>query len=175
MYIFGAAEILPYDMNKEQFEDLYNNHWDKLFAFCLNYTNDPHISKGLVQNIFISIWERREELSIQGAAENYLFRAAKLKVAEYFRNKAIRRTNLEKATVNQATSKNNIEDFIYFNELKNRVKEIVSKLPPQCKLVYTLSREGGLKNSEIANQMSLAEKTVENHLTRALNTLRSKL
>ncbi len=159
-------------MSREEFEYLYNSHWEKLYNFCEHLTANSEISKGLVQNIFLSIWERKDQLSIRQEAENYLFGAAKLKVAEFFRNKSIRKANFDKASANWKSSENTTENAITQNELSHVIAKLVNAMPSQCKMVYKLSRENGLRNLEIANRMAISEKTVENHLTRALNLLR---
>ena len=88
--MFEIDAPLTKSINEATFTEVYNTCWEKVFAICYNHTHDVEVAKELVQEIFKSLWERRENLQINVSLERYLLRAAKLKVSEYSRNKQLR-------------------------------------------------------------------------------------
>ena len=89
-------------------------------------------SKGMVQDIFRSLWERRQELEIQNI-EHYLIRSAKFKTFEFVRNKVNRQKHNEFQSMDCRTSSNCTEEQVLFNNLKAKVDDLVDTLPCQCK------------------------------------------
>ena len=76
--------------------------------------------------------------------------------------------NLEVQSYNQ-------QDPVLFEEMKAEIDKIIESLPPQCKAVYKLSRNEDLKNREIAEELNISIKTVEKHITKALDEIRKQL
>lgn len=146
-----------------------------MYSLCFYRVQDHETARELVQDIFFSIWERRDALQINGAPEHYLLRAAKLKVMEHFRNAQVRQRYLEEIAVNTRAQENTTENYILLNELRGRLKTYVETLPAQCRRVFELSRQQGLNIHEISVEMVISEKTVKNHLTRALASMRCVL
>jgi len=161
-------------INRASFESLYNDHWEQVYAVCYNSIRDAEVAREMVQDVFKSLWERREELQLNNA-EHYLIRAAKFKTFEYFRNKAIQQKAGELASIGCPHSSNCTEEKVLFNELCVRVNSVVDGLPCQCKRVYKMSREQGMLNREIASELMISERAVEMHISKALSSLRLKL
>ena len=129
-----------------------------------------------MQEIFCSLWERRENLHIEGPLENYLVRAAKFKLIDYYRKKAKAPVCVDTAAVSACLAfENCTENDVLYHALSEKVGDLVDKLPCQCRLVYKLSREKGLNAKEIAEALLISEKTVKNHLTKALGFLKAEL
>ncbi|MEH6657353.1 RNA polymerase sigma-70 factor [Leeuwenhoekiella marinoflava] len=158
----------------KKFEKVYNIYWEKVYAVCYNNTKKMELAQGMTQDIFKSLWERRDNLQIKNI-ENYLVRAAKLKVSEYYRNKAIREKNLNVACENYCDSTNCTEDDISFSLLVEELELLVEKLPCQCRNVFKMSREQGMSNKQIAAQLKITERAVEYHISKALKFLKTKL
>ncbi len=161
--------------DKIDFEDIYNLHWRKVYAVCLFHVKDDELAQDFVQDIFKSLWERRHHLEIKGEYENYLVRAAKLKVFEHIRNEEIKRKHQENIKSNASFLENTTEEQISVSELSHKIGALVELLPPQCNRVFNLSRFRGLSNKEIASALSITEKAVEYHITKALGLLRKNL
>jgi len=160
---------------KRGFAAIYNIMWRKLYNICFHHTSNKHLAEELVQEIFKSLWERRETLKIEGSIENYLSRAARLKVAEHFRNQAIRARNLQDAIQDHPLAENTTQQMLDLHFLDERITSLVDQLPSHCRQVYVMSRHEGLTNTQIASSMSISEKTVENQIGRALSYLRKRL
>ncbi|MCF2492922.1 MULTISPECIES: RNA polymerase sigma-70 factor [Dyadobacter] len=157
------------------FKELYQLHWERVFAVCYNNLQDVEVAKGMVQEIFKSLWERRQELEITVSVERYLLRAAKLKVFEHLRNTKVRREHIQHIRMLECGSAHCTENDVMYNSLKEKVSGLVDTLPNQCRKVFKLSREQGLSNREISQSLLISERAVEYHITRALSTLKANL
>jgi RNA polymerase sigma-70 factor (family 1) len=157
------------------FEIVYNLYWERVYAVCYTHIRETESAKEMVQDIFKSLWERREELEIDKPIEHYLLRAAKLKVFEYIRNKTIRQKHIACVLQESCSSTNCTEEVVLFNGLVEKVNLLVERLPCQCKRVYKMSREQGMSNKEIASALLISERAVEYHITKAFTFLRRNL
>jgi len=161
-------------IDKQSFEKSYELYWEKIFSVCYGNVGETEIAKEMVQDIFKSLWERRNELEVE-KIENYLMRAAKFKAFEYIRNKVSRQKHHNFQAMDCSFSSNCTEEQVLFNDLKDKVDILVDTLPCQCKKVYKLSREQGLKTSEIAKLLQISERAVEYHITKATGRLKHGL
>ncbi|MEM9389146.1 MAG: RNA polymerase sigma-70 factor [Bacteroidota bacterium] len=157
------------------FEEIYRQYWEKVFAVCYNSTEDPEVAQNMTQDIFKSVWERRNTLKIEKAIEHYLVRAAKNKVAEHFRNEAIRKKHFDASKIDYCVAANCTEEDVAFTCLVEELNLIVDQLPCQCRKVFKMSREKGLTNRQIASQLNITERAVEYHITKALRVLKQNL
>ncbi|WP_437921251.1 RNA polymerase sigma-70 factor [Sphingobacterium sp. LRF_L2] len=166
---------LTLSINESTFTEVYNTSWEKVFTICYSHTDDVEVAKELVQDIFKSLWERRETLQINSCLERYVLRAAKLKVFEHIRNKQLRAEHLKVVAKGSIKESNITEDTIMHRALSETVEHIVGKLPTHCQRIFRMSHEKGMTNKEIANQLFVSERTVEYHLANALKQLKHKL
>ena len=157
------------------FRSLFDQYWKPLVAFCQHHIRDDEAAMDLVQDVFCSIWKRRKELQVNTSMEHYLFRAVRIRISDYYREKFKRENQQQVLSSDFQERVNNTEDTVLYKDLNYFLERQVSRLPSKCQQVYTLSRNKGLSIPEIAQQFSLSEKTVEAHLTKALRFLKTKL
>lgn len=162
-------------ISRERFEQAYRQSVKKLCTICYNAIGDQEVASEIVHNVFLSVWERREVLDLHTDIENYLIRAVKLSSLEHLRTAVLHQKHLSFIALQQQSQANTTDQHVGFSELKLRVESLTSELPPQCGLVFSLSRDKGLSNKEIASMLNISEKTVEAHLSKALKYLRSQL
>ncbi|WP_157830253.1 RNA polymerase sigma-70 factor [Siphonobacter sp. SORGH_AS_0500] len=158
-----------------QFEQIYNRYWKKMYDLARYYTQNSDQAEEIVQDIFKSLWERKDTLIINGPLEHYLFRCVKLKIAEHYRQEALRQKHQNQLLQTLPAEDMTTENQVLSNELSRRLEELTVQLPHQSRRVFELSRNQGLSNRQIAAELSLSEKTIENYLTRALHFLRKQL
>lgn len=159
----------------EGFETLYNLYWEKVFAICYTNTHNVDLSKEITQDIFKSIWERRDSLKIKKSFEHYLVRSARLKVFEHYRNQSIRKEHLDNASQNFCSSTNCTEEDVAYSLLLEELNLLVDKLPCQCRNVFKMSRRQGMTNKQIAVELQISEHAVEHHMRKALRFLKERL
>ncbi|GAA0882358.1 RNA polymerase sigma-70 factor [Sphingobacterium siyangense] len=159
-------------IDRESFEQIYLRHWEGMFAFCLSNIQDEEHAKEIVQDVFKSLWERRNELRLK-EVERYLIRSVKLKAFEYIRNKVSRQQHLN--NISNTSESHYTDNTLIAEELANKISRLVNTLPNQCRKVFRMSREQGLTNKQIAQELVISERAVEYHISRALKTLKTEL
>lgn len=161
----------------EDFTRLYFNYADLLYGFVLNLTKSPVDAEDILQETFLKIWQTRENISLETSFKSYLYTIARNLIIDSFRKK-INSVAFEvyiQSDIYQNYSENNIEDEIYFDEFLENFNEAKKKLSSRQLEIFELSRERGYSIKDIAEKLSISEKTVKNQLTFALKILRSEL
>jgi len=161
--------------NEHAFTEIYNRYWSKLFAIAVNKIKDLDEAEEIVQDIFVSLWKRRNELGTIDTLSPYLAVSVKYRVIKVLdkRNHQQKYSDYRQHAVN--LSDDSTQQWLEFEELKSRLAVFVADLPEKCRLVYQLSRESGYPQKKIATELGISEKTVEAHLGKALKTLRTRL
>lgn len=165
------AELLSTG-DENAFTAIYERYWQKLLAIAYNHLKDKSAAEEILQEVFISLWDRRFELKLDPVS-GYLATAVKFSVFKHFSRKKRQQELLDAHYEMQSIVPQ--EEQIYAAFLAEYIDGIVETLPEKCRLVFKYSRQEGLKIPEIAEQMGIAEKTVETHLTKALKTIRVAL
>jgi RNA polymerase sigma-70 factor (ECF subfamily) len=153
------------------FDELYRRHWRKVYALAYQKLRKRELAEELVQDLFVSLWMRRESLQINGALDAYLGMATRYLVIKFFQKERSRQEYAQQAAL-QPLSANPTEDSIFFDDLQQIIEQEINKLPEKCRHVFQLSRQSNLSQKEISLRLDISEKTVENHMTRALRLLR---
>lgn len=163
------GDILAYDQ-------IYNLYSHKLYHFVFKILKDDGDSEDTVQEVFIKIWELRNELKDYKLLNSFIFTLAYNSSITLIRKRissAKYLENLKLASVNQSNDIPYVE--AEFNELKLQIDRLIESLPDRQKQVFLSHREQGLTYSEIAHEMGISENTVENHMAKALKFLRLHL
>ena len=146
-----------------------------MYHFAGYFVGDPQTAENIVQDVFVKIWTNREKLFIQSSPKAYLYKAVKNKSINYLKSKY---ANIHFEEENAIF---NIADFFTpeheyeIKELKNSIDTAKKKLPDKCYHIFSLSRYSSLSNKQIAQQLNISEKTVENQITIALKKIKSFL
>jgi RNA polymerase sigma-70 factor (ECF subfamily) len=157
------------------YEMLFKTYYQPLCNYAYTFVQDRSEAEEIVQSTFLSIWEKRETLEIRTAVKPYLYamvRNASLNVLKHTKIKQ------QHADITLATSERSVESVtrtVMAAELETRIYDAMEKLPEQCRLIFKLSRFEELKYAEIADQLSLSVKTVENQMGKALKIMREQL
>lgn len=168
----SGTETHAFIITRSSFEQLYLQYWERLYLFCRKTVEDEETAKEIVQEVFKSLWERRESLQLR-EVERYLIRSVKLKAYEYIRNSVIRAQHHE--VIRHREEPHYTDDSLGAQELLARIRNLIETLPNQCRNVFRMSRDQGLTNREIAAKLYISERAVAYHITRALRTLKTHL
>ena len=162
--------------DKQVVDSIYQHYHKRIFAFALSLIKVEDDALDIVHEVFVKIWEHRHNLENDSRIEPLIFTITRNTVLSKFRKKANERKYQEQMfAANYSAYTNKTEEDIDYKTLKEKVDTIVTQLPPKSQKVFILSREKGFSNKEIANQLNIAEKTVEDHITRALSFLKQNL
>jgi RNA polymerase sigma-70 factor (ECF subfamily) len=160
--------------SSQAFNTLFEKYNGKIYNFSLGYLNDREEAKEIVQDVFLKIWNAREDLSEEKSLDSYLFTIAKNTILNTIRKSNYHQAYLNYVAVNQEKDILT-EDEIDFQELEKAYKKVVGMLPSRRKEIFLLSREKGLSNAEIAQTLGISVKTVENQMTSALADIKRNL
>ena len=152
------------------FTELYNRFWQKLFAIAYNRLHEIQAAEDIVHDIFASLWANRNKFEID-LLENYLATAAKYAVLNNIKRK-IKEKDFQNASHQTRVIELPVETSIHYKRILEIVKTEVEKLPEKCRLIFKYSRDEGMPVKQIARELNLSPKTVENQLTKAIRHLR---
>ncbi|MDD7886949.1 sigma-70 family RNA polymerase sigma factor [Flavivirga sp. 57AJ16] len=161
------------------FEKLYQKYWKKLYILCYSKTKNVEVSEEIVHDVFISLWKYKEDFVVTKGTENYLLKSTKSKIVDYYRKMAKSQCRTV-SDCNLCKGQNFDSDIFTHNLAMHKFLEddlelVVDQLPCKCQEVYRLSREEHLTTNEIAIRLSISQKTVKNHLTKALSFIKEHL
>lgn len=153
---------------------LYSRYWDKMLVVALNRLDDLEIAEECVQNVFLSLWKRRDQLVLSSALSTYLAVAVKYQVIKQM-DKQYRRQPSDDFVYFLSNESPSADAYVLEKELIEKIAQAVECLPEKCRIVFKMSREDNMTNKQIASNLGLSEKTVEAHITKAIKSLRSDL
>lgn len=158
--------------DKSIFEELYREYYTPLCFYCMRYLDNDEDSEEIVQDLFVKLWEKHEELEVNTSLNAYLYRA----VQNYAFNHLSKKKTREKYQLYQKHQiHNNFEsgqNKLEEEELRVIVKKAILELPEKRREIFELSRYEGMRNAKIAEKLSISIKTVETQMTKALKYLR---
>ena len=161
--------------DQQAFTELFLLYKHQLYGFALRLTQSPELAQDITQDVFLKLWKDRSNLEQIENFGGYIFKLAQNQAINAFKRMANETLILSK--IKKATDIYEVgtERALEYKDAQNLINDVVTKLPPQQKLIYKLSREDGLKHIEIASQLKISPSTVKNHLTLALRAIREYL
>ena len=160
--------------DEKAFEDLFKSYYQRLCTFAHSILHDVDEAEEIVQNVFLNVWEKRAAMQINISVQSYLYSAVRNACFNKIKHGKVRQLYAQEqeaiATTNVPAS-----HITFENDLQKQIHEAIESLPEQCRIVFKLSRFEELKYAEIAEQLNISVKTVENQMGKALKVMRLKL
>ncbi|QQD12965.1 RNA polymerase sigma factor [Sphingobacterium sp. UDSM-2020] len=163
--------------NKMAFSILFDRYSDILFRFIQKRIESIPDVEDIIQEVFISMWNRRSKIEVRDSIYPYLFKAAKYEMIDWLIKSEKRNRHLDYLEINkdQYLIGTTSEDELIAKELARLLENEMSLMPDTMRSVFRLSRSEDMSIKDIANQLSLSEQTVKNNVSMALNRLKFKL
>ena len=157
------------------FEMLFRTYYQPLCNYAYTFVQDRDEAEEIVQSTFLNVWEKRDNLSIHTGVKPYLYAMVRNASLNVLKHEKIKQQHV---TMEMAVAERSVESVsrtVMASELETKIYKAMDKLPEQCRLVFKLSRFEELKYSEIAEQLNISIKTVENQMGKALKIMRDQL
>ncbi len=166
--------------DNEIFDVLHVLYFQKLFCVAHSYVSSREDAEEIIQDVFVKLWKRQGEIHSISNIGGYLYKMTRNSCLDFLRSKkdqlAIGTNMLQQQNLlNFYALSNDTASFIIEKELQAQIEEGTKRLPEKCRLVFMKSRMEGLKHKEIADNLDISTKTVENHITKALKYFRAYL
>ena len=154
------------------FDELYNRYWSRLYSQAYKRINKTEVAEKIVQDFFTRLWINKNSVIVHTTFSNYAYTAVSNLVFKQYQREYRARKFEDAHKMNLIQSDTSTEQLIELNDLRRALEQQIETLPPKCRGVFNLSRKEYKSNKEIAAILEISEKTVENHMTKALKVLR---
>ncbi len=156
------------------YEYLFEEYYDWLCNYIFQLGGNRSLSKDVVQEVILKLWEKRKQLAIKGSLKAYLFKACHNQFLMHIRKEKNRADLLDKVrweTIYDSYFEQKEEDSP-MKSVMDKLEELIEKLPPKCKEIFIMNKLERRKYREIAEDMGISVKTVENQMSKALRIIR---
>ena len=164
------------------FDTLFNRQYAGLCVYAESFIGDKQAAEDLVQDVFVNIWEKKAELSFDDTLNSYLYKAVQNGCIRFLRQQKVR--NRYNSYLNAKITEAELvpyewvstqSDPVEADEIKRLYRQALEQLPEKTREIFLLSRNSEKKYSEIAELTDLSVKSVEYHISKALNVFREEL
>jgi RNA polymerase sigma-70 factor (ECF subfamily) len=171
----GVLLLQMAEEDEAAFTALYRRYWEQLFVTAAKVLRGKEEASDVVQDVFLSLWNRRRELVITGSVAAYLQTSVRYKAIHYIEKNIIRRDYLALLTDTAVNIMPTPETQLQLKEVQAVIQNIVTQMPPKMREVYQLSRQQHLTHNEIAARLGISAETVKKHIQHALQLIKTAL
>ncbi|WP_143306153.1 RNA polymerase sigma factor [Chitinophaga vietnamensis] len=155
----------------DAFVPLFHHYRHRIYAIALHLLGSASLAEDAVQDIFMKIWLKRQELHEISHFKAYLFTTARNHI--FTSLKLIARQQRMESELSKADLPPVKDSLLVYKEYEQILQKAIAQLPPQQELIYKLSKEEGLKRNEIAARLQLSPETIKVHLANAMRSIRA--
>ncbi|GAA4235664.1 RNA polymerase sigma-70 factor [Postechiella marina] len=162
------------------YETLFRLYYDKLYHIAKGYLDSTQDAEGIVQNVFLKVWEQKRNLEKINNINNYLYTMTKHACLDHLKHLKIKNSFSknyyeEKIAIQYQFIKDETSSSLLEKELEQKILEAIERLPKKCQNIFIKSRFEGMKHAEIAENLKISKKTVDNHIYNALQHMKLHL
>lgn len=161
--------------NAQAFDQLFANYGKRLYYFSLGYLKSKEEAEEVVQEVFLTIWRKREDINPDLSFKAYVFKIAYHQILERFRQIQQHQNYRHQLIDTFVPFSNESNERLDYQLLLKKVETLVQQLPPRQQDVLLKIKKDGMPVKEVAQQLNISPKTVENHLTQALKNIKKGL
>lgn len=163
----------------QAYKFIFDHYYALMGAIAYEYVEDYYVSQNIVEDVMMSIWEKRDQLNISTSIKSYLLTSVRNRCIDHLRSQS-REAEVFSIESEIGSSSCYIPDQemfeqIVLSELETKIEEIIQSMPEECKQVFLLSRYGEKSYAEIADELHISVNTVKYHIKKALCLLREGL
>lgn len=156
------------------FTRLFDQYRGHIYSVAIKFLKSPVFAEEIVQDVFLKVWHKREEMALVKRFDAYLFIMARNFI--FHRMKKMSYEAADKVSIlQQQSSTDNTEYLVRQHECQQLLQQAIDRLPPRQRQVYQLAKQDGLSHELIAEKMNLSRQTVKKHMAMALRVIRKHL
>lgn len=152
----------------------FKTHYNHLCNYANTFLKDRDEAEEVVQNAFMTLWEKRQTLQITGQIKSYMFSMVQNSCLNVLKHRKVKQKH-EHEVLASVSEADDDEISLQSSELETQIFSALQKLPEKCRMIFKLSRFEELKYAEIAEKLDISVKTVENQMGKALRLMREEL
>lgn len=161
--------------DERAFSALYKRYYHRLLFIAKAITKSQEISEGIVQEVFLKIWERRKVLKVSGSFHSFAYTMVKNLSLNYIRDNVTRAGFRQDLFRKMCDAFHHTENEVWLNLMQEHLDDILKRLSERRRSVYELSRQEGLSHDEIAQRLGITKQSVKNHITKAMQIIRLEM
>jgi RNA polymerase sigma-70 factor (ECF subfamily) len=173
------THTIPYKLHLnadgEDFDRIYLEHYVVLHHYAFTMLDDTALADEMIQDVFLKILERQEPIAIHTSLKAYLYRSVYNECMNYFKHHKVQQKYQSHTYYEMDKHTESPLNQLQFREFEQQLKRAINDLPEQCRTIFQLSRFEELKYAQIALQLGISIKTVDNQMGKALKRLRLQL
>lgn len=157
------------------FELLFNQYAGQLVRYAATIVKDKDEAEDVVQQLFVSLWTKKETMEVNTSLKSYLYRSVHNSSLNRIKQQTVKESYAEYFTyVSDGTTAGAVAE-LEGKETDGVIMRAIEELPEQCRIIFKMSRFEQLKYQQIADQLGISVKTVENQMGKALKHMRLRL
>lgn len=154
------------------FKILFDKYSQKLFRFSLQYLKSDTDAEEIVQEVFLKLWQNREKIKSDTSFKSYLFTIAFNVILKQFNQKNKEEKYRQDIIGSLAEEDSSLEARLNYEALLDKQEKLINQMPERRREIFLKRKKEGKSVKEIAAEMNISGKTVENQITEAMNFLR---
>ena len=158
-----------------EFEQLFKSNHKSLCNVANRIVNDRNFAEDIVQDVFLKLWNLRNEINIETSIKAYLHKATANTSLNFIQKQNRILIYKEEIKHTTSSSEDNTSQTISLKELESHIQNALLRLPPKCKAIFVLSRYEEMRYKQIAEYFDISVKTVETQMGKALQIMREEL
>ncbi len=159
--------------NEEAFTVLYERNRVQIYLFIKKYLKSSQLSDDICQNVFLKIWERKEDLHAINSFNAYAFTIAKRQCLDFLKHAAVEQTAMNLILQSYPVEKNVVEEDQQHHEYIRFINDTLLRLPVQSQVVFKLCRQQYKSYDEAAEILGISRHAIKKHMVRSMKVLRS--
>lgn len=161
--------------DKIAFSHLFSFYKSQVLYYCVHFVKDKEIAEDITQDIFLTVWEKKEDIRIEQSFSAFFYTIARNRIYDIFRSLSARSVLYEKLMEQAIDYVDDVEKSLEEKNIQELIAQALEQLSPRQREIFELSRNRGLSHKEIAEQLGLSVYTVQDHIKNALEKIRAYL
>jgi RNA polymerase sigma-70 factor (family 1) len=157
------------------FKLIFDHYWDRIYSMALTYLKSPLYAEDAVQEVFVKLWNNRQQLPAVRKFDSYLFIVARNEIISTLRKKIVHAPFYEYLSDELTEQVLAPDQQLDLKEFQTLIDEAIERLPVQQQRVYRMSRQEGMSQEQISQELDISISTIKGHMTKALQSIRTQL